>query len=164
MSFQKNNSFLFFGGFLSSREHVLFDVLGICFEGVMFFCCFLFVVVLLFGVWKRTFFRSNLYFVFEFWVSLFFRSCSSYFMCLCLFGVFWVLLRFFGMFFVNLRLSFLHCSVLMLFFFFISCLGCPFVCVVFLGLPFPREPSRGVVWVWPTGRGQSIFCVIGVFG
>ena len=37
-----------------------------------------------------------------------------------------------------------------------SCLGCLFVSVGFWAA-FLREPSRGVVWVWPPRKGQYIF-------
>ena len=163
---QKSLFFLFGGLFFCPQNMFLFDVLGICFEGVrdsllllLIWCYFCL------GVLKRAFIRSNLSLVPPFFgVVVFFVSA------LFIFGV----------------------SACVVFFCGIWCISFPFLssywdCLFFIALmalvllhalaarlsvwifwaAFWRDLSRGVVWEWPTGRGQYIFrffynCVVWV--
>ena len=76
-------------------------------------------------------------------------------MCVFFYG-FWFV-SFFPILVVILGLSFFDCSVLNLFFVLLHVLVARLSVWVFWAA-FLWEPSRGVVWVWPTGgRGQYIF-------
>ena len=120
-------------------------------------CCFFVVVVLLFGCLGKSLLSVQLVSCACIpWICCVLCSCSSYFVSFCLFGVFlmgsalclWNALRHLGIVFPWLLCPDVASST--------SCLGCSFLRVDF-GAAFLREPSRGIVWVWPTERGQSIF-------
>ena len=122
---------------------------------LLLFCCF--------GVWKRTFFRSNCLLVPGFFGLVVFSARALLILCFCLFGVLWVLVSFFSVLFVILGLSFLHCSVPMLLLL-LHVLDARFSVWVF-GLPFYGNPLGGRLGMGTGGANRFLpFLIIGVFG
>ena len=149
--------FIDIGGFLLSAEHVLVRCSWNMFWGSkgLFVASYL-LLFRCFGVWSRAFFRSNLSVVPAFFgFVLFFCVCVFFWGggCFCFFRV---------------LLFFLFCLSSSSWVFVSSLLCCRaglfnfmswllvFACGLFWYCHFLQTFS-GVVWVWPTGRGQYTF-------
>ena len=144
--------------FFHPQNMFLFHVLGLSFEGVrdslllhICFCC----------VWCLAHNLLSVQLVScacILWIRCLLCSSSSFFcVSACVVFLLWVLVCFLSILVVILGLSFLDCSVLMLFLL-LNVLSAR-LCVGGFWAAFWGEPSRKVVWVWHTGRGQYIFRV-----
>ena len=144
--------------FFHPQNMFLFHVLGISFEGVrdslLLHICF-------FCVWCLAHNLLSVQLVScacILWIRCLLCSSSSFFLCFCLwcfcYGFWFVSCQFLSSSWDCLSLIALSWCC---FFYFVSWL---LVCVcVFSWAAFSGEPSRKVVWVWPTGRGQYTFRV-----
>ena len=152
----KKSLFLSFVDFFCPQNVFWFQALGICFEEVrdsdlLLICCCCF-VALVFGT--KAFFRSNLSLLPAFFGFVVFSVRA--FLIFVFLLVWWFLGS--GLFLWN---ALRHLGIVISSFCphaasSTSCLGCSFMCVGFWAA-FSREPSRGVVWVWPTWSGQYDF-------
>ena len=132
----------------------IFHVLGLRFE-VVRDSLLLLIVFFVFWCLEPALRSVQFVFVLAFFGFVVFFVRAIYFLCLCLCG------GFYGFWFVSFRFSSSSWDCLSLialswccFFYLMSWL---LVCLCGFLDRLLREPSRGVVWVWPTGRGQYIF-------
>ena len=162
--FTKSLYLSFFGGFPLSTEHVfVWCYWNVSWGSKRLFVASSLLLCFCFGVWKRTFFRSNLSLVLA-WVHCLLCSCSSDFLlCFCLWGVFvgsglflFNSVRHLGIVFPSLLCPNVASST--------SCLGCSFVCGGFWACLFARGGGRLGMANRKGSMYFSVFLISGVFG